>query len=134
MVADNACLEDEDRTFRRIPYNPHQIVRGSDGQYRPSSAAFKDHPNGTPMSIDIESKLHEHDLDEAFCLAGYEKTHALAAIQLREIRALGLGVTHEPLDDNPAHGHVHGEKVKKIRRSLSKSIEWIIFEPHMLPG
>lgn len=84
------------------------------------------------MSVDIESKLQESALDESFCLAGYEETHALAALRLQTIRDLGLGVTHEPLDDNPAHGHVHGEKAKRIRRALSKSIEWIILDQEML--
>ena len=55
---DDSSIGDTDGLLRRIPLQPAQVIWDSNrGCRRPTSAAFCDHPNGTPMSVSIQSLI-----------------------------------------------------------------------------
>jgi len=125
-------VSDDTLLLRRIPSRPKlTIIWDSNlGCWRPSSAAFEDHKNGSPMSIVLEDTLIElgRALDSA--LTGHETGFSLAAITAGTARENNQGVARDPVDDEPAHGVVFGRKTKKTSRNLARSSTWIV-EPDL---
>ena len=58
-------------------------------------------------------------------LHGWEG-YGLAALLACDVRALGLEVKADPLDDNPAHAVVQGNKTKAIAWRLARTAKWIV--------
>ncbi len=54
--ADDPSIRDEAELLRRIPPE-HVVPDQNQGAIRISSAAFKDHPNGSPMSVVLAEEL-----------------------------------------------------------------------------
>lgn len=107
--------------WRRI--NPKHFVREKDGTVRPSSAAFQDHPNGTPMSVVIAAECtHER------ALTGYPG-FGLAAITAGLARQHGQGIMRTPTEYEPAHADVFGPKLQNVKRALAKGSSWIVPPP-----
>lgn len=132
-ATDDSNIEADDQLFRRIPYQPAMIIRDDRlGVWRPTSAAFQDHPDGSPMSVDIASEMEAHNLTPQDCLHGHESTHALAAISVGIVRSIGLGVLKVPLDSNAAHGQVTGRKSRKNRKELARASDWIVFSEEQI--
>lgn len=100
-------IADSDDLYRRI--HPSQVKDG-----RPSSAAFKD----AEMSVDVARLTTPKQT-----LTGYP-SHGLASIMAGHARALGQDVFHDPLELNPAHAIVKGNKPLGIARSLAQSAKW----------
>jgi hypothetical protein len=122
--SDDPTIPDDAELWRRIP--PwHFVPDENSGQIRPSSAAFEDHPDGSPMSVFLAAEAR--DLRHA--LAGHQG-FALASITAALARGLGLGIAKEPLPDEPAHAVVFGRKNKRVSRRLALGSRWIIPPPH----
>lgn len=104
-------LDDDRVLWRRIP--PHHF---GVGDARPSSAAFEDHPNGSPMSVtasgcgaSIDDALRGHD---GFALFGFT---------VRQARELGWRIgPAADIETNPGHYEVAGPKTRSKRRSIAK--------------
>lgn len=121
---DDRTILDSADLWRRI--HPRQIVPNKDtGELRASSAAFKDHPNGTPMSVLLADVVVESGRD-AFSALAKHPGYALAAISAGHARECKQGVAREPLPNEPAHAVVFGNKTKSIQRRLAKGAIWII--------
>ena len=124
---DDSSIGDADGLLRRIPLQPAQIIWDSNRDcWRPTSATFCDHPNGTPMSVSIQSILERLNLQVTTPLNGYEISHALVVFPAGVARRNGQGVAPQPLGGDPAHGIVFGRKTKKIKRALSCSADWVV--------
>ncbi len=124
---DDPTIPDSSVLWRRIP--PRHFVRDENtGRMRPSSAAFEDHPNGSPMSVILGDVLLASGRFAEDALAGHAD-FALAAFAAGLARQFGQGVMREPLDDEPAHAIVFGEKPKRVGRMLAKAAEWVIPPP-----
>ena len=55
-LVDDKTVLDSDPLWRRIP--PHHFVRDDNvGGYRASSAAFMNHPDGSPMSVVLGNEV-----------------------------------------------------------------------------
>lgn len=117
---DDATLDNDEVLWRRVP---NQWVKFDDNlnYFRPSSQAFQDSRDGTPMSVfiaaecgGVEDALAEHD---AFLLVSFS---------VGEVRELGLGVTRDPKPGAPAHALVFGKKTGSVRSSLAKGCEWVV--------
>ncbi len=123
---DDLTISDECGLLRRIPIKPKlNIVWDSNqGRWRPSSASFKDHPNGTPMSIVLGDELDNTGRTPAEILIGHDD-FALASITAGFAREQHQQVAREPLPEEPAHGIVIGEK-KKASRKMAKAAQWVI--------
>ena len=127
---DDPSIKDTCQLLRRIPLKPsHCIWDENLRRYRPTSASFEDHPNGSPMSVTLADELLASHRSLEDGLAGLEG-YALAGISAGFVRELGLGVAGEPLDDEPAHAVVLGKKSKKIRSALAKAAIWVVAPPN----
>ncbi len=91
------------------------------GGIRPSSQAFQDSSDGTPMSIDISTIAK----DASRTIQNYEG-YAVAAITAGLARDCGQGIAPDPRPDNPAHGYVFGKKTGGVRKKLAKNARWVI--------
>ena len=131
-IEDDPTIRDECELLRRVPINPkvNVIWDGNQGRWRPSSASFKDHPNGTPMSIVLRDELDNRGREPSEVLIGHDN-FALAAITAGFAREHQQRVAREPLPEEPAHGIVIGEK-KKASRKMAKAAQWVL-PPDLLP-
>jgi hypothetical protein len=120
---DDPTISDDADLWRRI-HPTHIISDPNLGRVRPTSAAFMDLSNGSPMSVVIaaESDGPEH------ILAGYEG-YGLASFKARVAREFGLGIVRNPLYNQPAHALVFGAKSGKVRSQLAKAVEWVVLPP-----
>lgn len=124
---DDATIADEAILLRRIP--PRHLVYDENlMRWRPSSAAFENHPDGSPMSVLLADVLRTSGRNAADALRGHEG-FALAAITAGLARAHHQDVAREPLPDEPAHAVVVGIKTQAIRRKLAKQATWAVPPP-----
>lgn len=121
---DDNSIQNEDDLWRRVM--PAQIVHDHNlGTSRPSSAAFEDSPDGSPMSA-IWEKLHrQQNLTEADALAGHTG-FGLVSFKVSLARELNQGIQRDPVEDAPAHVLVFGPKTKSVRRKLAAGAQWVI--------
>lgn len=106
-------IADVDGLYRRM--HPLQVKDGM-----PTSAAFKD----AELSVDLARLT---TLERS--LMGYP-LHGLASITAGYARFLGQTVFHDPLEANPAHALVKGNKTPHIARSLARSAKWEALPPN----
>lgn len=132
-LEDDPTIRDECDLLRRIPVKPDVNIIWDDNQkrWRPSSASFKDHPNGTPMSIVLRDELENADRNPDEVLIGHDD-FALAAITAGIARENQQCIARDPLPDEPAHGIVIGEK-KKASKKMAKVAQWVI-APNLMPA
>jgi hypothetical protein len=122
-------ISDGVELWRRVPGDPaHIIFDGNLGRLRPTSAAFDDDNDGSPMSVIIsEVVLHSGRAAESV-LIGHEG-YALASITARFARSCGQAIVRDPLPEEEAHGLVCGKKTKSIRSRLAIAASWVIPPP-----
>ena len=125
-LEDDPSIRDDCELLRRIPIKLEINIIWDDNQkrWRPSSASFKDHRNGTPMSIVLKDELEKAGRSPAEVLTGHED-FALAMVTAGIARESQQHVARDPLPDEPAHGLVIGEK-KKASRIMAKAAQWVI--------
>lgn len=129
MPEDDPTIFDSDVLLRRVPIKPQQIVKDENlGRYRPSSAAFNDHPNGSAMSVNIRSGVFTSQRREKDVLP-LDPPMALAGIRVSTVRGAGLGTVRAPVADQIAHGEVIGDKTKPVRRALATEAFWVVLPP-----
>lgn len=125
---DDPTIAGDTLLLRRVLTRPDVTVVWDENlnRWRPSSAAFDDHPNGTPMSIVLSDALEALGRPHESALAGHEDTHSLAAVKASVARQCAQGISREPTVDEPAHGIVFGRKSKKVRSTLAKQAVWVV--------
>ena len=105
-------VADADDLYRRI--HPSQVKDG-----KLTSAAFKD----PQLSVDL-ARLTTPQRS----LSGHP-SYGLASITALLARSLGQEVVHNPLEVNPAHALVIGNKNLGTARSLARSATWVLLPP-----
>jgi len=122
--ADDPTILADDPLWRRV--HPALLVEDKNsGGYRPSSAAFDDHPNGTPMSIVLgrdasaKGRTGETAIEK---FPGY----SLASITAGQARASKQIIYRTPVVDEPDHGEVKGNKPKAVRKSFAELAKWVV--------
>lgn len=121
---DDPSILQDDPLWRRV--HPNQVVFDSNlGDYRPSSSAFDDHPNGTPMSIVLGKDASAKGRDGATLLTKFEG-YSLVEITAGQARASSQIVYRAPTSDEPDHGEVKGEKPKSVRKHFSRLARWVV--------
>jgi hypothetical protein len=122
--ANDPTILNPSELWRRIP--PRWIVPDENlGGLRPSSAAFDNHSDGSPMSILLADVLAGLGRGPDTVLLGHEN-YALASITAGLARECGQGVARDPLPEEPAHGLVFGKKTRPVRRKLALGCRWVI--------
>ncbi len=121
---DDLTIKNEAPLWRRVP--PHHFVFDDNrGTWRPSSAAFDDHPNGTPMSVVLGEDVAAASRTADSVLAGHEG-FGLVSLPAGLARENRQGIVRRPLPDEPAHAEVFGKKTRGVRKALAKGSKWIV--------
>ncbi len=116
-----AAVPDQTALWRRVPNWPEWTVFDENlGRVRPSSLAFEDNRDGSPMSAFLEG--YGNSVEDV--LLGHEAFY-LAAISAGLVRANGLKIVHDPLDGLPSHVEMPGPKPKRVRSALAKAATWV---------
>jgi hypothetical protein len=128
---DDPTIVNDAPIWRRIP--PRHIVFDENiGKWRPSSAAFEDHPDGSPMSVVLGQEV----LDQGRTVDSFLEGHqgfGLACFSAGLARENRQGVMRKPLLDEPAHAEVFGKKTGAVKKAFAKNCYWII-RPSVLPA
>lgn len=124
---DDPTITDNAPLWRRIPPR-HFVFDANLGRYRPSSAAFEDHPDGSPMSVVLGNDVLAAGRSPESVITGCEG-FAVASFQAGLARLKGQGVMRKPLRDEPAHAEVFGNKTDSVKKAFTKNSIWIIAPP-----
>jgi hypothetical protein len=122
-LQDDASIQNAEHLLRRIP--KYHIIPDARCGSRISSAAFDDHPSGSPMSVCLESVVWSSGREPRDVLAGHGG-FSLAAITAGLARECGQAVLRDPLPDEPAHALVAGKKTRSVRRKMATGAEWVV--------
>ena len=124
VLQDDRTIADSAELWRRIP--PwHFVLDENSGEIRPSSAAFDNDADGSPMSVFLAEVMAELRKVPPDALRGQED-FALAALTTGLARTNGQSVVRDPLPEEPAHALVAGPKPRSVRRKLSRGAKWVI--------
>lgn len=129
---DDSTILDDDELWRRIPNWPNFVVYDENRNIeRVSSVAFKDHRNGTPMSVAIASIARQHGRGSIDLINDNEAHEGFGVVSLNvgNVRELNQGVMKEPIEGQPEHGEVFdksGQRSKKTQKALAQSAAIII--------
>ena len=128
---DDLTILDDSPLWRRIP--PwHFVFDHNLGRVRPSTAAFEDHPDGTPMSVVLGQDVLQIGKEPQSVLTGH-KDFGLVTFPAKVARTNGQGIVRKPRPDEPAHAEVFGKKTRAVKKAFVKASEWIV-EPSMPAG
>jgi len=123
-LEDDKSISDNSQLWRRIP--PWHIVDDKNlGRKRISKAAFEDHPNGSPMSVVLGDEVLAASRQPSSVVAGHPD-FCLAAVSAGVARLLKQGISRRPLEEEPAHAEVFGNKTDSVRKGFAKAAVWII--------
>lgn len=110
-------LDDSLRVLRRITHR--ELLTEESGQIRITSQAFI---QGTPdgnVSVYISSETTPERVTRN------RPNTFLAEITIAAIRALGLDVQREPIDDDPGHCNITGRKPRSKARAMAEQAQWV---------
>lgn len=125
----DATIEDDEVLLRRIyPGSGSWIYDQNLGRTRPTSQAFNDHPNGSPMSVHLSSVLAHHGLESKIVLEGHEG-FALVSITAGLVRQCNQVIVRKPLAGDPAHAEVIGNKTPGVRKKMARNAVWVFPPP-----
>ncbi len=123
---DDPTIPDDAVLWRRVPpnfYVPDERL----GRSRPSSMAFENSRDGSPMSVVLASEARSVEA----VLQGHEG-YGLVAITAGLARACGQVVTRDPLPEEPAHALVAGAKTSAVKKRFAREARTIV-EPSAPP-
>lgn len=127
------AIKDTDDVWRRIP--PDQVVTDAKvpGGMRPSTAAFNNSSDGSPMSVVVEPVAIVNGLGPGDAIAGKAPGMALVGLETGTLRGDNQLVFHSPdtttVPPEPcafAHGSVDGRKPKSVRNRWSLASRWVV--------
>ena len=117
---DDPSIAGEERLFRRIPRT--WVDWDEHGNAAISSAAFKDEE----LSVALESVMVRDGRPQVDAIRNYAG-YGLAAITAAHARSLNQHVSRDPIDEEPAHGVVYGQKKRGgIAGKLRDGASWVI--------
>ena len=121
---DDATISNNALLWRRIP--PTWWVRDENlGRIRPTSQAFDDSRDGTPMSVllaEIVARSGRSPIDVLVGHGGF----ALAAVTSGLARDCNQGIARDPQPQETAHAVVFGQKTGAVKSRLAKNSTWVI--------
>ncbi len=121
---DDSTIDDKEILWRNIP--PNWVVQDKNKEtMRPSSAAFKDAPDGSPMSVTLAAHAAELGWTPARQLQGLIG-FSLSRISAGLARSCDQGVARDPDPPNLAHCVVFGKKTRSVWKRLAAGAEWVV--------
>ena len=121
---DDPTIPNDAHLWRRIPKH-HFVYDENIDEWRPSSAAFEDDTDGSPMSVFLATILQERGEDANAILVGHED-FAVASITAGLARSRSQMIVRDPLPESPAHALVVGNKTYSVRKEFAKKCEWVV--------
>jgi hypothetical protein len=121
---DDLTITNDSVLWRRII--PQWIVPDSKkpSGWRPSSAAFDDSQDRSPMSVFLAEVVFATGRTSANLLTGFDG-YGLVSLTAEAVRAQRQGVAPAPEPKEPAHAFVFGNKSSTVKRKLADSANWI---------
>jgi hypothetical protein len=127
LYRDDPTIGDDAPLWRRIP--PwHFVFDENLGRWRPSSAAFEDHPDRSPMSVLLGQDVLNQGRTAGSVLEGHQG-FGLAAIAAGLARRNRQGVMRKPRPDEPAHAEVFGKKTGAVKKAFVRNCYWVLPPP-----
>jgi hypothetical protein len=121
---DDDTILNEAELYRRVP--PQWLVRDENlGTVRPSSQAFQDSPNGSPMSVTLADVLSAAGREPSSVLSGHQG-FGLVAITAGLARECQQGIMRDPTEEEPAHALVFGKKTGGVKSKFAKQSRWVV--------
>ena len=121
---DDKSIGNSSELWRRIPQN--WVVKDANGNgWRPSSAAFQNHRNGSPMSVFLGDEIKEAGEDVNKILIGHENYYVVS-VTAGVARNLEQGIRREEEVGGPSHAEVFGNKTKSVRKGFVKKSTWLV--------
>lgn len=121
---DDSTIDNAASLWRRVL--PSQIVLDKNiGAYRPSSVAFNNSTDGSGMSVILGDQVLDEGRTPRNVMEQFPACF-LASLTAKVFRDNSQIIFREPLDDEPAHCEVAGDKPKKMQRDFAKLATWII--------
>ena len=124
---DDPTTGDDAPLWRRVPPR-HFVFDDNLGIWRPSSAAFEDHPDGSPMSVVLGQEVLAEGRTTDSVLDGYDE-FGLVSFPAELARVAGQGIMRRPLAEEPAHAEVFGKKTRSVKKALAKNCQWLVAPP-----
>lgn len=122
--ADDPTIEDDDALWRRL-IRDWVIKDENSGEWRPSSAAFDNSKDGSPLSVVLANIITAMQGNPADVLKNVDDS--LCSFTAGLARMLEQNVTSWPkIEDDPAHGWVAGKKTRHVKRQLAKNAQFVI--------
>jgi len=119
---DDKSIPDEAELWRRVPPGINWSVLDENlGRIRPTSQAFRDSPDGSPMSVFLADECGNPQT----AIAGHEG-FGLVVFSAGLARKCGQKIARKPLPEQPSHAFVVGEKTKPVQNRLARGCRWII--------
>lgn len=123
--SDDPSVRNKCKLLRRIQIKKDFVVWDDNlNRLRPSSASFRDHPDGSSMSIVLGDDLDEAGRNYSEVLNDHSN-FALATITAELARENNQMIVRDPLKEEPAHGLVVGKK-RGADSKMAKAAQWII--------
>lgn len=113
--SDDPSIPDAAELWRLVP--PNWQVPDGMGGLRPSSAAFQDSKDGTPMSVFLADQVRASGRGLKDVLSTFPG-YMIASFSAGFARTLGLSIARDPTPQEPAHAVVVGKKTKWVRNQF----------------
>jgi hypothetical protein len=124
---DDPEIQDTHQMLRRIP--PwHVVPDGNVGGSRPSSAAFEDDDDGSPMSMYRRTVIEASGGNIDRVMVGHVG-YGLAGINAGDLRSRDQTIHSDHLPAEPAHAVVCGPKTDSNRKHFYRRSVWVIRPP-----
>lgn len=122
--SDDSTVSNDDGLLRRVP-KAWFVLDENLGRVRPSSAAFSNDKTGSPMSVAIESAVIADGRKPVDVLQG-KANFALVRITAGFARQHQQGIQRDPIEVEPAHALVFGEKTRPVKDAFAMNCEWAV--------
>ncbi len=126
MISEDAAVPADTSLFRRV--HPSEIVwDDNDGCPRPGSGVFKD----PEMSVHLGDVLQDEGREPETVLAA-KPTYSLVSLTTAFVESEQQEVRRRPIDEDPSHGEVCGEKPRARRRLFARTAEFVVLNEDAL--
>ena len=121
---DDPSIGDAAPLWRRIP--PAWVVNDENlGRLRPTSQAFQNRDESESFSVFLGDMITGRGDGPEAILAGHDG-YLVAAITAGLARDCQQRVSHDPTEEDDAHGHVSGLKPKSVKTRFAREAVWIV--------
>jgi hypothetical protein len=124
---DDPDIQDGHEMLRRIP--PwHIVADANSGFRRPSSAAFEDDNDGSPMSMYRRTVIDATGGNIERVMVGH-LGYGLVGVSAGDLRSRDQTIHSDPLPEEPSHAVVCGPKTDSNRKFFYRRSVWVIMPP-----